>query len=306
MNTKIEKILSSDISVVVQGAVDKEATPLCLLSLKKAMPGAEIILSTWEGSVTEGLQFDRLVLNKDPGGIKDPFNGVTVNLNRQLCSTLNGIKVATRRYVLKTRSDLEFKNSSFTDFWNQFPERIESDKIFDHKILMSSFFCKKFIGLSKKMPVPFHIGDWVLFGTKQDMLRLWDIDLAFEPEFTKFFWMKSYSGIKFDAFKASHRLAPEQYILLEALRKNKNLEVMKHYLDYNQRNIDISHSVMMSNFIFLDPVQWCFKSLKAQYAKWTLDLKSLPEELKEGLYLHSTYSTDYKKLFGNKVENLEQ
>ena len=58
----------NDISVVVQGAIDKKLTPICLKSIRKYLPGAEIILSTWEGSDVENLDFDTIVLNHDPYG----------------------------------------------------------------------------------------------------------------------------------------------------------------------------------------------------------------------------------------------
>ena len=41
-------IKSEDISVVVQGAIDKVNTPKCLESIRKVLPRAEIVLSTWE------------------------------------------------------------------------------------------------------------------------------------------------------------------------------------------------------------------------------------------------------------------
>ena len=59
---------TKDISVVVQGAVDKENTPRCLKSLRKHLPGAEVILSTWEGTNTDGLDYDVVLYNQDPGG----------------------------------------------------------------------------------------------------------------------------------------------------------------------------------------------------------------------------------------------
>lgn len=39
---------SNDITVVVQGAIDRKLTPKCLKSIRKHLPDAEIILSTWE------------------------------------------------------------------------------------------------------------------------------------------------------------------------------------------------------------------------------------------------------------------
>ena len=92
----ITKIQSSEISVVVQGAIDQNNTPLCITSIRKYLPKAEIILSTWEGSDTENLDYDILVLNKDPGGYRDICTKFVNNLNRQLVSTSNGIKKASK------------------------------------------------------------------------------------------------------------------------------------------------------------------------------------------------------------------
>ena len=58
---------SKDISVVIQGAIDPIETKKCISSIKQYLPGAEIILSTWENSNLEGLEYDHLVLSKDPG-----------------------------------------------------------------------------------------------------------------------------------------------------------------------------------------------------------------------------------------------
>ena len=81
----MSKIKSKDISVVVQGAINSEVTPKCLESIRKYLPEAEIILSTWEGSDVVGLDYDKLVLNKDPGTfIYKRSNGAITenNMNR--------------------------------------------------------------------------------------------------------------------------------------------------------------------------------------------------------------------------------
>ena len=59
-------INSNEISVIVQGAIDKTETPKCLKSIRKYLPDAEIILSTWEGSDLNGLDYDVLVINQLP------------------------------------------------------------------------------------------------------------------------------------------------------------------------------------------------------------------------------------------------
>ena len=60
------KIISNDISLVVQGAVTP-VTKAVLNSLRAIFPGAELILSTWEGSALDGLSYDKAVLSPDPG-----------------------------------------------------------------------------------------------------------------------------------------------------------------------------------------------------------------------------------------------
>ena len=62
----INNIDTKDISVVVQGAIDKGYTPLCLKSIIKYLPESEIILSTWEGSEVDNLDYDVLILSEDP------------------------------------------------------------------------------------------------------------------------------------------------------------------------------------------------------------------------------------------------
>ena len=98
----MSEIKSSEISVVVQGAVDKELTPKCLLSIRKYLPEAEIILSTWEGTDVSGLSYDKVLLNKDPGAFPYLRNSLkSNNLNRYLVSSRNGIQKASKKYILK-------------------------------------------------------------------------------------------------------------------------------------------------------------------------------------------------------------
>ena len=60
---------NADISVIVQGKIignglDNEITKRVCESIRRLMPEAQIILSTWEGENTDGIPYDKLVLNK--------------------------------------------------------------------------------------------------------------------------------------------------------------------------------------------------------------------------------------------------
>ena len=123
-------IKSKDISVVVQGAVDK-STKKCLNSIRKYLPQAEIILSTWEGSNLKGLKYDILVPNKDPGGVLIcPKTKLYNNLNRQLLSTQNGLKKANRKYTIKFRTDFYLRGKEFLKYFDKFPIRNKQYSIY--------------------------------------------------------------------------------------------------------------------------------------------------------------------------------
>ena len=98
-------IEGKDISVVVQGYVSEE-TKFLLYSIRKYLPEAKIIVSTWDYCCVEGWDYDVLVLNSDPGAIPceiwDNFTRVN-NGNRQILSTKNGIDKVTTKYTLKLR-----------------------------------------------------------------------------------------------------------------------------------------------------------------------------------------------------------
>jgi hypothetical protein len=87
-------INTDGLSVIVQGAIHSEFTPLCLQSIRKYLPDAEIILSTWEGSNVDGLEYDILILNEDPGYKKHCRDN---NTNRQLVSIQGGLKKVSRQ-----------------------------------------------------------------------------------------------------------------------------------------------------------------------------------------------------------------
>ena len=53
-------IKSANISVVVQGAIGTN-TEQCLQSVRRFLPSAEIVLSTWVGADTTNLDYDKLI-----------------------------------------------------------------------------------------------------------------------------------------------------------------------------------------------------------------------------------------------------
>lgn len=104
------KILSKEVSVVFQGAINQKYIENGVDSVRKYLPESEIIISTWEGQLLPSScadKVDRILFNRDPGGTIFTRNGKIQNQNRQIFSTKEGILASTRKYVLKLRSDMK-------------------------------------------------------------------------------------------------------------------------------------------------------------------------------------------------------
>lgn len=173
---KINGIDTADISVVLQGPADRVYTAKCIRSIRRYLPGAQIILSTWEDSETDRLDADLVILNKDPGcSYDDPAKERALNINRWICSSYEGVKAADRTYVLKCRTDAEIISTDFLQYWNCYPVRESYYQVARHKILIPSPYTLRDLGDGKthvKIETPFHISDWYCFGLREDILHL--------------------------------------------------------------------------------------------------------------------------------------
>ena len=260
-------IKSEDISVVVQGAVSKQFTQKVLKSIRKCLPNAEIILSTWEDSDLRNLDYDALIENEDPGAeILYRGSNVQHNLNRQIVSSINGIKAATRKYVLKTRTDVLLEHNGFIDYFNHFPKRNESYRILHNRVIICQYYSRIASDL------PFHPSDWAFFGLKEDVENIFDIPLAPEPETTSWFYehplrnRHNNKNYPFHFFR--HRYCAEQYIWSKFLQKYVDFE-FKDMFDVSPENIYLTEISFANNLLILSDKQYGLKFLKGKPAEFS-------------------------------------
>lgn len=253
----INGIDTKDISVVVQGAIDKEYTPLCLKSIRKYLPESEIILSTWEGSEVENLDYDILVLNKDPGGFLMSPSEIN-NVKRQIISTINGINKSNRNYILKIRTDMCLCGNKFLHFFSKYNKFNYDYKFVEQRILVSS--------LPTRNPIdwetPYCISDWITFGFKKDTVLLWDIKF---PSYEEENWFNIHpKDIKilysYDVLIA--RFNPEQHIIISFIKKFMKDVYCNNMFDNNNKAIELNINILINNFLVLSPKLYNFKFLK--------------------------------------------
>lgn len=287
------QISSKELSVVVQGAVSPLETISCLKSIRKYLPDAQIILSTWKNSDISELNdlYDELLLNDDPGAvifeIKERKNN---NLNRILLSSRNGIKKAQRPYVLKIRTDLVLKNNNVLKLCDNFNVRDKEKSLFKQRIFAYDIFSLKYNKVNGKiLPLLFHISDWCYLGLKEDLEEFFNISEVVEPEFSQYF--KNHKKNDEDIYSSRlWKMSPEQYFTYSnALKVFKDLK-FENYLDINPENIKISEDFIINNFRIFSPKEWGISSLKKQYKRTNMEARNL-----FSYYSYLTQKKDYKK-----------
>ncbi len=265
---------SKDISVIVQGAIDKKETKKCLNSIRKFLPKAQIILSTWKGSDINDLNYDILVLNDDPGAL--PNLNCSQNINRQIYSTQQGLKKADRKYAFKFRSDLILTNNTFLEYFDKFQNRSEEYILFKRKILASAHGAKY---SKKNRPIElFHPSDWYYFGLREDLEEYFlETKLVKREDFD--YWVdKGFS--------------PEQYICYCCFARNFKNNSLEDFCAWSEEHIDISSKFLINNFIFLENKQSGIYLKKYIYSK----NEKYEGEIYLNLYNFYTFESEYKEI----------
>jgi len=238
----------SDISIVVQGPLQRNGGEIrrCLSAIARHLPGAEVIVSTWETEDVAGLVGCRVLQSPEPSGIYD-ISGNTINLPRQVVSTLAGLEAATRPWVLKTRVDVPLASRAMT-LATRYGEAVPLEyRLFRRPVVVPSLFTRN----PARVPFLFHPSDIVQFGLRADLLEFWggppflkaDLLIAGRPSLNPF---GNYVGF------TQQRVVPEQALMLRWLRQ-RGIEVTLSRPDaLTRRNATLSERILLSNFRILN------------------------------------------------------
>lgn len=175
-------IASKDISVVVRGLVvggeEKDPrdrfTERCLESIRRYLPEAEIILSTWTDQATDRLDYDVLVTNEQPEEVFMIHPGGEVRritTNNQIITSQAGSLKASRPYILNIRSDIKLSGNGFIDLFQKFNTGEQAGYFHEKIVVLPTYNPRrgpKFL---------FNVCDWFYFGRSEDIRDLFDIPL---------------------------------------------------------------------------------------------------------------------------------
>ena len=241
------------ITIVLQGPVDwnlvaTNGLPTTFYNIRKLrslLPGCQIILSTWENEKTELLPVDKVIYNIDPGHQPSRIpDGIINNVNRQIVSTVAGLKSANHPYTLKMRTDIVLLGTNFLHAFAYAKAPAAYAALFERKIISNNLTSRNPRAISD-VPLPLHPSDHVHFGLTSDLLTFWDVPLQTDEDADYFL----------DRDRPNHfrdhetsRLIPEQHICLNAFKKKFSVD-LSHYSDSSQ--IEWGEKLLLENFAFI-------------------------------------------------------
>ncbi|WP_375194494.1 WavE lipopolysaccharide synthesis family protein [Sphingobium sp.] len=246
-----------DISVIMQGPVDWTHDPVSGLGItfalyqnvRKLLPDAEVILSTWANQKIDDFGFDKIVQSKDPGPQGTWPSFVPNNVNRQIVSTVAGLKAATRKYALKIRTDMVLQGVEFIEaFEKAKPLKADKRNIFSRPIITNNLSSRNTSEILERLPnhpLPFHPSDHASFGLREDILALWDIPLQSDDE--AYHFLDRSQPNRFRLADLS-KLAPEQYVMTNAVAKKVPVDI-RHYADMRKEVITLSEFYFSTHII---------------------------------------------------------
>jgi len=272
-----EKVINN-ISVVIQGKVfgepgdafEKQLTMQCISSIRNLMPRAEIILSTWQGSAVSHLDYDKLVLNEDPGAISysdqepDYFN----NNRRQTVSTLGGLRAATKTYAIKMRGDCKLSDTDFTHHLKDYP-RGDRYRFFKQRVVISTKYTRN----PRRIAQLIHPSDIFQVGLLEDLLNLWDLPLQPEPQTTRA--IPEYKKVFNNALNGGFyrmKFGAEQYNWYAFCKKNGLDLELKHYSHIPADKILASDMSIINNFVIDEAIMLGVNLPKKMYVGSDKDL----------------------------------
>jgi hypothetical protein len=242
----------NNISFVFQGPVGHRGGNLAsnIINTKNVFPDAEFILSTWQGAdETVFDQFDKVILNKDPGTVFiEPVTGYPNNILRQVVSTVSGLKAASRKYAVKIRTDFSIANHRFLENWSSFSPANPEAMIFSKPVAILSLGCND----PTRRNDLFHCSDFFYFGLLEDLLLYWDVEERVKSEKNRMLsipekiWHPLY-GILFG------RLAIEQELFGFFMERKYGDRFRIKYRDqFSKDLLFLSETLLLNNFLLLD------------------------------------------------------
>ncbi len=270
----------TDISVIVRGLVvgagendeRRKFTKRSLESVRRYLPGAEIILSTWKGSDVDGLHYDRVLFSDEPERIEMAFADGRVKLvaaNHQIITSQSGLEHVQRKYALVMRSDMVLNDTGFLRYFVKYASSPPIGFL-KHKIVVLPTYNPR------RVPAPiYNVCDWMYFGYTEDVRAVFEIPLM---------TVDTLRGEKKGGYyQMEQNSESEQYIWSSFLRKYTAVHIPQ-FDAVSPRDIQLSEESYARHVIMLPAHKAGVQCLKMPHAGY-----GARPWLSQGLYTWNEY-----------------
>jgi len=139
-------------------------------------------------------------------------DGANAHPNHMIESARNGLALASREFVLRTRNDLLFKDRSFIDKYIDLSNNYYKKgkyTVFSAPVMIASIYT---LNPFTVVRLPFHYSDWFNFGKLADIRPIWDVPFI-TLDFATYYYNHYYKvGSSEKERNFFFRTAVEQYI----------------------------------------------------------------------------------------------
>jgi len=288
-------IESAQVSVVVAGPIPRtryrgaDAIQAVIASVRNHLPRAELILSTWENEDTDGLDYDVVVKQPDPGGfVLQQHNGKRFvnNVNRMIAAIREGVRAAGRPHVMRLRSDCILTNSNSLSLFGTWTIPCGDTTFVSERILACTLYSRDpTIYFPKHGYLPHHPSDIFHFGYRRDIEAMWSAPLVTDDSDKWQLLIDKASGTTYRWY----RYAPEQHVWLSFVRRYREV-LCDHIAHSHARAASETMQLFAANLVLLSPRQLGFRSLKPWFF-W----RHMPETC----ITHRQWLTTYQRYTGS-------
>lgn len=270
--------IETDLSIIIQGPISKFTYQL-IEYITNELAQCEVILSTWDNQDLSLVNNNniKVIKSKDPGGYFSEL-GEHLNVNRQIVSSLAGIKLSKRKYVLKIRSDILIDVNKTLKLYSQYNSETLNG-LFNEKLLVLNLTSVN----PKRRKRLYAFNDWIYLGLRSDLLKLFSCPL----------YPKKYVNYFSDNLKTNLRYNAEQWIFINSIFKDNLLKKFSHGFIFND-NLLAVHNSFLKELIILNPFQINLKSSKYSIFRFGLnDMYTHKEWAK--IALNKKYIYDFER-----------
>ncbi|MFZ4681879.1 MAG: WavE lipopolysaccharide synthesis family protein [Terrimicrobiaceae bacterium] len=211
----------------------------CIQSIRSHFKNALIVISTFNGEDTSGLDADHVIFNEDPGLVHNSTN-VTRNLLRQLVCAQRGLQYAADKvdYSVKFRGDFLLTGTGFLEAHRRYDQQPSKHLVFSSPVVGLNYYTNHPL----RGDYLFAWSDLIHFGRSADVLTIWGAD---PPPVAEILTVPGETP----SYRTSMEFLTEQYFWVSALERFCDLTAMKHY-ESSGKDLRLLHDrLLASNFV---------------------------------------------------------